>query len=41
MTSDKTPAKEKAELEKNMLAYCKRDTEAMVGILDRIIKDIN
>lgn len=41
LTSDKTPAKEKAELEKNMLAYCKRDTEAMVGILDRIIKDIN
>lgn len=40
LTSDKTPAMEKAELEKNMLAYCKRDTEAMVGILDRVIEDI-
>jgi len=26
----------KSEIEKNMLAYCKRDTEAMVGILSRL-----
>lgn len=40
LTSDKTLAKEKLEIEKNMLAYCKRDTEAMVGILNRVIEDI-
>jgi len=40
LTSDKTSIKEKLEIEKNMLAYCKRDTEAMVGILDRVVKDI-
>ena len=39
-TSDKTSAEEKLQLEKNMLAYCKRDTEAMVGILNRVCKDI-
>ena len=39
LTSNETSAKEKAELEKNMLAYCKRDTEAMVGILDKVCKD--
>ena len=40
LTSEKTSAKEKALLEKNMLAYCKRDTEAMVGIMERVNKDI-
>jgi len=40
LTSDKTPAKEKAQIEKNMLAYCKRDTEAMVGIMDKVLEDI-
>jgi len=32
--------KEKEKLAKDMLAYCKRDTEAMVGILERLEKDI-
>ncbi|MFH1667857.1 MAG: DUF2779 domain-containing protein [Candidatus Komeilibacteria bacterium] len=40
-TSDNTSIEEKLELEKNMLTYCKRDTEAMVGILDRVCKDTN
>ena len=40
LTSDKASAKEKSEIEKNMLAYCKRDTEAMVGILNRVCKDV-
>lgn len=40
LTSEKTSAKEKALLEKNMLAYCKRDTEAMLAIMDRVNKDI-
>jgi len=40
LTSDKTTAEEKERLEKNMLAYCKRDTEAMVGIMERVNKDI-
>ena len=40
LTSDATPAKEKMEIEKNMLAYCQRDTDAMVGIMDRVVEDI-
>lgn len=40
LTSEKTPAKDKAQIEKNMLAYCKRDTEAMVGILNKVLEDI-
>ena len=32
--------KEKARLAEDMLAYCKRDTEAMVGILEKLKKDI-
>ncbi|MBU1876983.1 DUF2779 domain-containing protein [Patescibacteria group bacterium] len=40
LISDKISAKEKLQIEKDMLTYCKRDTEAMVGILDRVIKDI-
>lgn len=40
LTSDKTTAKEKEKLAKNMLAYCERDTEAMVGILDKVLEDI-
>jgi hypothetical protein len=41
LTSDETSDTEKTRLAKNMLAYCKRDTEAMVGILDHVCKDIN
>ena len=37
---DAETREEKLQLEKNMLAYCKRDTEAMVGILNRVCKDI-
>lgn len=40
LTSGKTSAKEKSQIEKDMLAYCKRDTEAMAGILNRVIEDI-
>ena len=40
LTGDKTPVKEKEQLSKNMLAYCKRDTEAMVGIMNKVLKDI-
>ncbi len=32
--------KEKAQLAENMLTYCKRDTEAMVGILEKLEKEI-
>ncbi len=32
--------KEKKRLAEDMLAYCKRDTEAMVGILERLEKEI-
>ncbi|MFH1423496.1 MAG: DUF2779 domain-containing protein [Candidatus Nealsonbacteria bacterium] len=39
-TSDKTSVEEKLQLEKNMLAYCKRDTEAMIGILNRVLEEI-
>jgi hypothetical protein len=41
LTSGNTPEDEKLRLAKDMLAYCKRDTEAMVGILNRVCKDIN
>ncbi len=40
LTDDKTSAKEKFQIEKDMLAYCKRDTEAMAGILNRVSEDI-
>ncbi len=40
LTGNIASAKEKAELEKNMLDYCRRDTDAMVGIMDRVLKDI-
>ncbi len=40
MTSDKTPKDERLRLAENMLAYCKRDTEAMVGILEKVRKEI-
>jgi len=40
LTDEKIPVKEKQQIEKNMLSYCKRDTEAMVGILDKVLEDI-
>lgn len=40
LTSDKTPEAEKTKLAGDMLAYCKRDTEAMVCILDKLNKEI-
>ena len=40
LASDKTPEDEKAKLAKDMLEYCKRDTEAMVCILERVERDI-
>ncbi len=40
LTGDTISEKEKALLAENMLKYCKRDTEAMVAILDRVHKDI-
>ena len=40
LTSGKTPTKEKEQLAKNMLAYCERDTQAMVGIMDKVLEDI-
>ena len=40
LTSEKTSAEEKERLERNMLAYCKRDTEAMVGIFEKVNEDI-
>ncbi len=36
LTSPETPEKEKERLAKDMLLYCKRDTEAMVAILDLV-----
>lgn len=41
LTSSETPEWEKSEIEKNMLAYCQRDTDAMVAIMDRVLRDIN
>ncbi len=40
LTGDETPVAEKKQLENDMLAYCKRDTEALVGILKRLYEDI-
>lgn len=40
LTNSQIPEKERSELEKNMLIYCKRDTEAMVGIMDKVLEDI-
>ncbi len=40
LTSDKTPESEKEKLAKDMLEYCKRDTEAMVCILERVEKEV-
>nr|MCX6782037.1 DUF2779 domain-containing protein [Candidatus Magasanikbacteria bacterium] len=41
LTSDKTPVAEKEKLKNNMLEYCQRDTEAMVGILNKVCEDID
>lgn len=41
LTSDKTPEREKAKLAKDMLKYCKRDTEAMVCILEKLEREIS
>ena len=38
LTGGEITEKEKARLAEDMLAYCKRDTEAMVGILERLEK---
>jgi hypothetical protein len=40
LTGGTLAEKEKAQLAENMLAYCKRDTEAMVGILEKLEKEI-
>ena len=40
LTGADTPLAEKKKLEKDMLAYCERDTEAMVGILARLRGDV-
>jgi hypothetical protein len=40
LTSDKTSESEKAKLANDMLTYCKRDTEAMVCILNRVSNEI-
>jgi hypothetical protein len=40
LVGDKTPAKEKKELEKKMRDYCARDTEVMVAILDRLREEV-
>jgi hypothetical protein len=40
LTNPNTPENEKNTLAKDMLEYCKRDTEAMVCILERLEKDI-
>lgn len=40
MTSPETPEDERLRLAKDMLAYCKRDTEAMVGILEKVKKEV-
>ena len=39
LTGTGITAKEKARLSADMLAYCKRDTEAMVGILERVVRE--
>jgi len=40
LTSEKVSLEEKEKLFQNMLKYCKRDTEAMVCILDKVLKEI-
>ncbi len=40
LTGGKITEPEKAKLAKNMLLYCGRDTEAMVGILDKLEEEI-
>lgn len=40
MTSAATTEDERARLAKDMLVYCKRDTEAMVGILEKVKKEV-
>ncbi len=40
LTGGEITEKEKTRLAKDMLAYCKRDTEAMVGILEKLEKEI-
>lgn len=40
MTSEKTPPSERERLKHDMIEYCKRDTYAMVAILERVRKDI-
>jgi len=41
LTDPKTPESEKNKLAEDMLAYCKRDTEAMICILEKLKKDIS
>lgn len=41
LTSDKTLDTDKVQLKNNMLKYCKRDTEAMVCILEKLKQEIN
>lgn len=40
LVSEKTPAKEKKQLAKNMRDYCTRDTEVMVAILDHLREEV-
>jgi hypothetical protein len=40
LTSDQIPESERAKLAQDMLEYCKRDTHAMVCILERVERDI-
>ena len=36
LISPETPAKERKTLRRDLLAYCKRDTEAMVGLFEAL-----
>lgn len=40
MTNEETSEEERTRLAEDMLIYCKRDTEAMVGILEKVKKEI-
>lgn len=40
LTDPKTPENDKSKLAKDMLEYCKRDTEAMVCILKKLWEEI-
>ncbi len=40
LTGKEITEKQKARLAEDMLTYCKRDTEAMVGILEKLERDI-